>query len=69
MCSFQVYPYEVLSVTHRVRVKLPRDVDRTRLERHLSPEDFHIVFGMTLDQFDRMALWKKNDMKKKARLF
>ncbi|XP_041738289.1 actin-binding LIM protein 2 isoform X8 [Coregonus clupeaformis] len=69
MREYKVYPYEVLSVTHRVRVKLPRDVDRTRLERHLSPEDFHHVFGMTLDQFDRMALWKKNDMKKKARLF
>uniref|UniRef100_A0A8C7KAE9 Actin binding LIM protein family member 2 n=1 Tax=Oncorhynchus kisutch TaxID=8019 RepID=A0A8C7KAE9_ONCKI len=38
-------------------------------QRHLSPEDFQYVFGMTLDQFDRMALWKKNDMKKKARLF
>uniref|UniRef100_A0AAZ3SMI7 Actin-binding LIM protein 2 n=1 Tax=Oncorhynchus tshawytscha TaxID=74940 RepID=A0AAZ3SMI7_ONCTS len=67
--TYRVYPYEVLAVTHRVRVKLPRDVDRTRLERHLSPEDFQYVFGMTLDQFDRMALWKKNDMKKKARLF
>uniref|UniRef100_A0A3B4EZY2 Actin-binding LIM protein 2 n=1 Tax=Pundamilia nyererei TaxID=303518 RepID=A0A3B4EZY2_9CICH len=65
----QVYPYEMLAVTHRVKVKLPRDVDRTRLERHLSPEDFHQVFGMTLEQFDRLALWKKNDMKKKARLF
>uniref|UniRef100_A0A8C6M122 Actin-binding LIM protein 2 n=1 Tax=Nothobranchius furzeri TaxID=105023 RepID=A0A8C6M122_NOTFU len=64
-----VYPYEVLAVTHRAKVKLPRDVDRTRLERHLSPEEFHQVFGMTLDQFDRLALWKKNDMKKKARLF
>nr|XP_023863710.1 actin-binding LIM protein 2 isoform X2 [Salvelinus alpinus] len=69
MREYKVYPYAVLSVTHRVRVKLPRDVDRTRLERHLSPEDFHHVFGMTLNQFDRMALWKKNDMKKKARLF
>ncbi|XP_031648071.1 actin-binding LIM protein 2-like isoform X4 [Oncorhynchus kisutch] len=69
MREYKVYPYEVLAVTHRVRVKLPRDVDRTRLERHLSPEDFQYVFGMTLDQFDRMALWKKNDMKKKARLF
>uniref|UniRef100_A0A673B7E3 Actin-binding LIM protein 2 n=1 Tax=Sphaeramia orbicularis TaxID=375764 RepID=A0A673B7E3_9TELE len=65
----QVYPYEMLAVTHRVKVKLPRDVDRTRLERHLSPEDFQQVFGMTLDQFDRLALWKRNDMKKKARLF
>ncbi|CAJ1086572.1 actin-binding LIM protein 2 isoform X4 [Xyrichtys novacula] len=64
-----IYPYEILAVTHRVKVKLPRDVDRTRLERHLSPEDFMRVFGMTLDQFDRLALWKKNDMKKKARLF
>ncbi|XP_010886337.2 actin-binding LIM protein 2 isoform X11 [Esox lucius] len=69
MREYKVYPYEMLAVTHRVRVKLPRDVDRTRLERHLSPEDFHRVFGMTLEQFDRMALWKKNDMKKKARLF
>uniref|UniRef100_A0A8C1JMH6 Actin-binding LIM protein 2 n=1 Tax=Cyprinus carpio TaxID=7962 RepID=A0A8C1JMH6_CYPCA len=64
-----VYPYDMLAVTHRVRVKLPRDVDRTRLERHLSPEDFYNVFGMTIEQFDRLALWKKNDLKKKARLF
>lgn len=32
ICVLQVYPYEMLSVTHRARVKLPRDVDRTRLE-------------------------------------
>ncbi|XP_028284542.1 actin-binding LIM protein 2 isoform X8 [Parambassis ranga] len=69
MREYKIYPYEMLAVTHRVKVKLPRDVDRTRLERHLSPEDFQQVFGMTLDQFDRLALWKKNDMKKKARLF
>ncbi|XP_024918687.1 actin-binding LIM protein 2 isoform X15 [Cynoglossus semilaevis] len=69
MREYKVYPYEMLAVTHRVKVKLPRDVDRTRLERHLSPEEFRQVFGMTLDQFDRLALWKKNDLKKKARLF
>uniref|UniRef100_A0A3Q2NXQ6 Actin-binding LIM protein 2 n=1 Tax=Fundulus heteroclitus TaxID=8078 RepID=A0A3Q2NXQ6_FUNHE len=65
----QIYPYEMLAVTHKVKVKLPRDVDRTRLERHLSPDEFQQVFGMTLEQFDRLALWKRNDMKKKARLF
>ncbi|XP_044039382.1 actin-binding LIM protein 2 isoform X20 [Siniperca chuatsi] len=69
MREYKIYPYEILAVTHRVKVKLPRDVDRTRLERHLSPEDFQRVFGMTLEQFDRLALWKKNDLKKKARLF
>ncbi|XP_038133611.1 actin-binding LIM protein 2-like [Cyprinodon tularosa] len=67
--EFKIYPYEMLAVTHKVKVKLPRDVDRTRLERHLSPDEFQQVFGMTLEQFDRLALWKKNDMKKKARLF
>ncbi|XP_028814913.1 actin-binding LIM protein 2 isoform X17 [Denticeps clupeoides] len=69
MREYKIYPYDMLAVTHRVKVKLPRDVDRTRLERHLSPEDFHQVFGMTIEQFDRLALWKRNDMKKKARLF
>ncbi|XP_035531198.1 actin-binding LIM protein 2 isoform X15 [Morone saxatilis] len=69
MREYKIYPYEILAVTHRVKVKLPRDVDRTRLERHLSPEDFQHVFGMTLEQFDRLALWKKNDLKKAARLF
>ena len=28
----QVYPYDALIVTNRIRVKLPKDVDRTRLE-------------------------------------
>nr|XP_021328215.1 actin-binding LIM protein 2 isoform X8 [Danio rerio] len=69
MREYKVYPYDMLAVSHRVRVKLPRDVDRTRLERHLSPEDFYNVFRMTIEQFDRLALWKKNELKKKARLF
>ncbi|CAL8326664.1 unnamed protein product [Lota lota] len=69
MREYKIYPYEMLAVTHRVKVKLPRDIDRTRLERHLSPEDFQLVFGMTLAQFDRLALWKKTDLKKQARLF
>uniref|UniRef100_A0A452U1P7 Actin binding LIM protein family member 2 n=2 Tax=Ursus TaxID=9639 RepID=A0A452U1P7_URSMA len=67
--SPQIYPYDALIVTNRIRVKLPKDVDRTRLERHLSPEDFQEVFGMSVEEFDRLALWKRNDLKKKALLF
>ncbi|XP_018585776.2 actin-binding LIM protein 2 isoform X6 [Scleropages formosus] len=67
--EYKIYPYDMLAVTHRARVKLPKDVDRTRLERHLSPEDFQQVFGMTIEHFDRLALWKRNELKKKARLF
>lgn len=65
----QIYPYDSLIVTNRIRVKLPKDVDRTRLERHLSPEEFQEVFGMSIEEFDRLALWKRNDLKKKALLF
>ncbi|KAJ8276266.1 hypothetical protein COCON_G00080180 [Conger conger] len=64
-----IYPYEQLVVTTRGRIRLPNDVDRTRLERHLSPEEFGQVFGMTIADFDRLALWKRNEMKKQARLF
>ncbi|XP_043303870.1 actin-binding LIM protein 2 isoform X21 [Cervus canadensis] len=67
--EYKIYPYDALIVTNRIRVKLPKDVDRTRLERHLSPEEFREVFGMSMEEFDRLALWKRNDLKKKALLF
>nr|XP_006043074.1 actin-binding LIM protein 2 isoform X13 [Bubalus bubalis] len=67
--QYKIYPYDALIVTNRIRVKLPKDVDRTRLERHLSPEEFQEVFGMSVEEFDRLALWKRNDLKKKALLF
>ncbi|XP_015271235.1 PREDICTED: actin-binding LIM protein 2-like, partial [Gekko japonicus] len=67
--EYKVYSYETLIVTNRVRVKLPKDVDRTKLERHLSPEEFQEVFKMSIEQFDRLALWKRNELKKKALLF
>ncbi|XP_008417794.1 actin-binding LIM protein 3 isoform X5 [Poecilia reticulata] len=67
--EYKVYPYDSLIVTTRGRNKLPKDVDRARLERHLSPEEFVQVFGMTVEDFDRLALWKRNELKKQARLF
>ncbi|XP_022607457.1 actin-binding LIM protein 3 isoform X6 [Seriola lalandi dorsalis] len=67
--EYKVYPYEALIVTTRGRNRLPKDVDRARLERHLSPEEFVQVFGMTVEDFDRLALWKRNELKKQARLF
>ncbi|XP_044070384.1 actin-binding LIM protein 1a isoform X5 [Siniperca chuatsi] len=69
MLEPKVYPYDMLMITSRGRAKLPRDVDRTRLERHLAPETFFDIFGMEIQEFDRLPLWKRNDMKKKAKLF
>ncbi|XP_071328211.1 dematin [Trachinotus anak] len=65
----KIYPYEALVVTHRGRCKLPPGVDRTRLERHLAPEQFEQVFGMPMAEFDRLSLWRRNELKKKASLF
>ncbi|KAF7204623.1 transcript variant X2 [Nothobranchius furzeri] len=67
--TLKVYPYKTLTVTNGARVKLPKDVDRTRLERHLSPDSFFEIFGMHIQEFDRLPFWKRNDMKKKADLF
>ncbi|XP_023813854.1 dematin isoform X3 [Oryzias latipes] len=65
----KIYPYETLVVTHRGRSKLPAGVDRTRLERHLSQEEFFRLFRMSMEEFDRLSLWKRNQLKKKVNLF
>nr|XP_023959365.2 actin-binding LIM protein 1 isoform X22 [Chrysemys picta bellii] len=69
MLEPKIFPYEMLMVTNRGRNKILRDVDRTRLERHLAPEVFQEIFGMTIQEFDKLPLWRRNDMKKKAKLF
>ncbi|XP_034033996.1 actin-binding LIM protein 3-like [Thalassophryne amazonica] len=67
--EYKIYPYEVLVVSVRGQQRLPSDVDRARLERHLSPEEFYKVFGMSMSSFDQLAQWKKNELKKRVRLF
>ncbi|XP_054466981.1 LOW QUALITY PROTEIN: dematin-like [Anoplopoma fimbria] len=69
MLDQKICPYDMLVVTHRRRSKLPPGVDRTRLERHLSQEEFFSVFGMSIEEFDSLSLWKRNDLKKKVCLF
>ncbi|KAK7933624.1 hypothetical protein WMY93_004520 [Mugilogobius chulae] len=67
--SSRFSPYSSLVVTHRGRSTLPPEVDRTQLERHLSEDEFYSVFRMTLDDFDKLSLWKRNELKKKVCLF
>ncbi|KAI4530480.1 hypothetical protein MG293_019369 [Ovis ammon polii] len=38
-------------------------------QRHLAPEVFREIFGMSIQEFDKLPLWRRNDMKKKAKLF
>nr|XP_046267063.1 actin-binding LIM protein 3-like isoform X1 [Scatophagus argus] len=67
--EYKIYPYEALIVSVRGQQRLPSDVDRARLERHLSPEEFYRVFGLSMSAFDRLPQWKKNELKKQVRLF
>lgn len=59
MC--QVYPYQVLAVTHRVKVKLPRDVDRTRLEVSSNlptpPLSFPLFSLQVIKTPEKVELW------------
>lgn len=62
--SRRVYPWTVLKER-----PLPEGVDRTRLERYLSPEEFEQALGLSLDEFKEVPIWKQTKMKKGAGLF
>lgn len=69
MLEQKVFPYEMLMVTNKGRQKLPPGVDKTQLEKYLAPEEFQRLFCMTLDEFVKMPLWRKNELKRKLLLF
>lgn len=60
------YPVHLLFTTN---YRLPGDVDRSHLERHLSDAEFELVFRLARHDFYRLPLWRRNDLKKRARLF
>ncbi|KAG5674010.1 hypothetical protein PVAND_004003 [Polypedilum vanderplanki] len=62
----KIYPYHLLLVSN---YRLPADVDRCNLERHLSDTEFEAICGCSRAEFYRMPQWKRNDIKRRARLF
>eukprot|EP00794_Sanderia_malayensis_P005528 gene5528-6213_t len=64
--SYPVYPYSVLRSTN---YKMPKEVDRSRLEAYLADDEFQQIFHMDKDGFYNMPAWKQRDMKKKVSLF
>lgn len=61
VCS--IYPLEQL------QRELPAGVVSSEKENYLSPEDFKTAFNMSKEEFAALAQWKKNELKKKNRLF
>ncbi|XP_018319106.1 actin-binding LIM protein 1 isoform X3 [Agrilus planipennis] len=62
----KIYPYHLLLVTN---YRLPADVDRCNLERHLSDKEFEDLFQCTRAEFYRIPQWRRNEMKRRIRLF
>lgn len=58
-----VFPYSEL------KNKFPKGVDPTIKEYYLDDDEFEKIFGMTLDQFEKLAPFKKRAMKVKLGLF
>nr|CAD7570314.1 unnamed protein product [Timema californicum] len=62
----KIYPYHLLLITN---YRLPADVDRLNLERHLSDAEFEAVLQCSRVDFYRMPQWRRNDLKRRVRLF
>ncbi|XP_026273872.1 actin-binding LIM protein 1 isoform X6 [Frankliniella occidentalis] len=62
----KIYPYHLLVITN---YRLPADVDRCNLERHLSDAEFEGLFGCNRVEFYRLPQWKRNELKRRVRLF
>uniref|UniRef100_A0A4W3GCZ9 HP domain-containing protein n=1 Tax=Callorhinchus milii TaxID=7868 RepID=A0A4W3GCZ9_CALMI len=65
----QIYPYDSLKGANRARLHLPPGVDRTHLERHLSPVEFQGLFEMTIKAFDKLPRWRRTELKRRVDLF
>ncbi|XP_071649871.1 actin binding LIM protein Uncoordinated 115a isoform X7 [Temnothorax americanus] len=62
----KLYPYHLLVITN---YRLPADVDRCNLERHLSDAEFEAVLQCSRAEFYRLPQWRRNEIKRRARLF
>ncbi|MEQ2191514.1 hypothetical protein XENOCAPTIV_029783, partial [Xenoophorus captivus] len=65
--TFQPFPPNML--VNKESNELPKGVDPSKKEKHLSDADFSSLFGMTKDNFASLPQWKQLNLKKKTGLF
>ncbi|NXN33231.1 VILI protein, partial [Nycticryphes semicollaris] len=65
--KLEIFPLDVLVNT--AADDLPRGVDPSRKECHLSDQDFQATFGMNRSAFGNLPLWKQQKLKKDKGLF
>ncbi|CAD7966095.1 unnamed protein product [Amoebophrya sp. A120] len=57
------------SLTELQHGKRPSDVDPTKKEHYLPDEEFHSVFSLSLDDWEKLPVWKRTQKKKEKGLF
>lgn len=62
----KLYPYHLLLITN---YRLPPDADRLNLERHLCDAEFEAILQLPRPDFYRLPQWRRNELKRRARLF
>ncbi|XP_070070215.1 coiled-coil domain-containing protein 40 isoform X2 [Drosophila takahashii] len=62
----KIYPYHLLLITN---YRLPSDVDRCNLERHLSDIEFEHILQCARTEFYRLPQWRRNELKRRVKLF
>lgn len=65
--TFAKYPLDILRSSDAAA--LPEQVDPMRKEMHLTHDDFVSLFAMPLNEFNALPGWRKQELKKKHRLF
>ncbi|CDQ72806.1 unnamed protein product [Oncorhynchus mykiss] len=65
--NFQSYPPKDL--INKLANELPKGVEPTQKEKHLSDSDFSAIFGMSKNLFASLPLWKQLSIKKVKGLF
>ena len=52
-----------------IRQRRVEGIDKNRREQYLSPTDFEKAFGMTKEEFAKLAKWKRDNLKRNLYLF
>uniref|UniRef100_A0A8B9JMM6 Advillin n=1 Tax=Astyanax mexicanus TaxID=7994 RepID=A0A8B9JMM6_ASTMX len=65
--TYQLFPFEDL--INKNADELPKGVNPSEREKHLSDEDFQFIFGMSKNEFSSLPQWKQLNIKKKNKMF
>ena len=61
--------YDKLYTLEELTINCPKFLDKTKLEKYLTDEEFEKAFSMNKDTFATIPLWKAQEIKKKIGLY